>query len=274
MYYRHNLDYKYPEKSDEHMIHVKHLRDTHFDENYEYVEKGLWYKIKRGTLQVALNTVGFLACRIRHGVKFYGRENLKKHKDLFKNGAITISNHVLMWDYLCVLRAIRPRLQRFPAWKTNFEGPNGPLIRWVGGVPIPTHSFRAMAKFKTAIEGVLKTKQWIHFYPEGSMWFYYPDIRPFKKAVFKYAVEFDKPVIPITLSFRPRGGIYKLFGKAPLVDVTVGEPILADKTVDKRTATDIMHKAAYRIMQGMAGIFPGDATYNEDQNVDNYVKTM
>ena len=32
MYYRHNLDYKYPERSDEHMITVKHLRDTNFDE--------------------------------------------------------------------------------------------------------------------------------------------------------------------------------------------------------------------------------------------------
>ena len=30
MYYRHNLDIKYLERSDEHMITVKHLRDTNF----------------------------------------------------------------------------------------------------------------------------------------------------------------------------------------------------------------------------------------------------
>ena len=34
---RRNLGYIYPERSDEHMITVKHLRDTHFDENYNYL---------------------------------------------------------------------------------------------------------------------------------------------------------------------------------------------------------------------------------------------
>ena len=43
MYYRHQLNYAYPDKSDEHMISVKHLRDTHFDENYQYLPN----KVKR-----------------------------------------------------------------------------------------------------------------------------------------------------------------------------------------------------------------------------------
>ena len=33
MYYRHNLSYQYPEKCDEHMITVKHLRDVNLDVN-------------------------------------------------------------------------------------------------------------------------------------------------------------------------------------------------------------------------------------------------
>ena len=41
MAYRKDLGYVYPERSDEHMITVKHLRDTHFDENYEYLDKSL-----------------------------------------------------------------------------------------------------------------------------------------------------------------------------------------------------------------------------------------
>ena len=78
----------------------------------------------------------------------------------FKNGAITIANHVLIWDYICILKAIRPHLQYHPGWKTNFEGPNGPLIRWVGGIPIPTGDMRAMAKFQEAIGEVLKNNHW------------------------------------------------------------------------------------------------------------------
>ena len=60
-----------------------------------------------------------------------------------------------MLDYICVLKAIRPHLQYHPAWKINFEGPNAFFIRLVGGIPIPTGNFRAMAKFENAIDVVL-----------------------------------------------------------------------------------------------------------------------
>ena len=274
MYYRHNLDYNYPERSDEHMITVKHLRNTHFDEHYQYLEKGIWHKIKRAALVVLLNLVAFPVVSFRHGLKIHGREILKKYKKEFKDGAITISNHVFMWDYICIMKAIRPRLEYLPGWKTNFEGPNGPLIRWVGGIPVPTDNRHAMAKFQRAIEEVLKNKKWLHFFPEGSMWFYYPDIRPFKKAVFKYAVKYDKPVIPFAFSFRPRTGIYKFFGKAPLVDLHIGEPLYPDTSLSVLEATEKLHAEAYHIIQEMCGIHPGDPTYNMDQKIANYKKTM
>lgn len=274
MSYRKNLGYVYPSRSDEHMIKVKHLRDTHFDENYQYLEKGLWHKIKRIALWICLNLFVFLVCTIRHGLKIKNRKILKKHKELLKDGAITICNHVLMWDYICVLKAIRPRLQYHPGWRINFEGPNGPLIRWVGGIPIPTDSPRAMVKFKKAIDEVLSTKKWLHFFPEGSMWFYYPDIRPLKPAVFKFAVRHNKPVIPMGISFRERKGIEKLFGKKPLATLTIGEPIIPDTSLPINEAVDIMHKEAYHIMQGLVGVHPGDPTYNTDQNIDNYKSTI
>lgn len=274
MYYRHNLDYKYPERSDEHMIEVKHLRDTNFDENFEYLEKGFWHKFKRAVLWILLNPLVFTVVTIRHGLRIHGRKEFKKHKKEYKNGAITISNHVFMWDYLCVLKAIRPHLQYHPGWKTNFEGPNGPLIRWVGGIPIPTGNVRAMAKFQQAIGEVLKNNHWLHFFPEGSMWFYYPDVRPFKKAIFKYAVRFNKPIIPLAFTFRERKGITRLFTKTPCVDLHIGEPIYADKSLDINESIDKLHSECYHKMQVMCGINPGDPTYNTDQNIDNYKKTM
>ena len=106
------------------------------------------------------------------------------------------------------------------------------------------------------------------------MWYFYPDIRPLKPAVFKYAVKYNKPLIPITMSFRPRTGYRKLFGKAPFVDLHVGEPLYADKSLSAREAAEELQRRTYRIMQQMNGINPGDATYNEDQNVETYQKTM
>lgn len=274
MYYRNNNHFEYPDRPDEHMITVKPIRKVVLDENYPYLQKGFWWKIKRATYFVLVNVIVFPLMRLTHGLKIYGRENYKKHKKEFKNGAITISNHVFMWDYLAVEKALRPHMMYFPAWKTNLEGSNGPLIRWAGGIPIPTDSKRCMVKFKQSMEEVLESGKWLHVFPEGSMWYFYPDIRPLKKAVFKYAVRYDKPIIPVSISFRPRKGLLKLFSNKPCADVHIGEPLYADKTLPRGEAEEKLRAEAYHIMQVMNGINPGDPTYNVDQNIDNYVKTM
>ena len=143
-----------------------------------------------------------------------------------------------------------------------------------GGIPIPTDNFRSMVKFKEAMEEVFTGGDWMHFFPEGSMWFYYPDIRPLKKAVFKYAVNYDRPVLPITFSFRARRGLWRLIGKSPLVTLNIGDPLLFDKELPKMEAVKKLHAEAYHVMQQMNGIFPGDPTYNTDQNLETYQKTM
>ena len=83
MYYRHNLDYQYPEHSDEHMITVKHLRDTNFDENFPYLEKGFWHKVKRVALWICLNTFVFPIVSTRYGLKIQ-TDRLRGHSDRVK----------------------------------------------------------------------------------------------------------------------------------------------------------------------------------------------
>lgn len=256
------------------MISVKHLRDVVLDENYPYLQKSFWFKCQRGLLRVCQYTVLPLVLWLRHGLHIHGKKKLKQYKSLFQEGLVTISNHVFMWDYICIMIALRPRLGFFPAWKINLEGPNGPLIRMAGGIPIPTESLRPMVQFKQAMEEVFIRKDWMHFFPEGSMWFYYPDIRPLKKAVFKYAVTFDRPILPLTFSFRPRKGLWKLIGKRPLVDLNIGDPIYYDQSLPKQEAIEKMQRDAYHIMQAMCDIHPGDPTYNTDLNPANYQKTI
>lgn len=274
MYYRHNLNYEYPDRCDEHMITVKKLRDVKLDEDYPYLQKGFFFKCQRVFYWIMINFIVFFICRFSHGLKIYGKENLRKHKKELKHGAITVSNHVFMWDFLCVLKAIRPHLEYFPAWKTNLEGSNAGLIRMSGGIPVPTDSLRAMIKFKNALEEVLASDKWVHFFAEGSLWFYYPDIRPLKIAAFRYAVKYNRPIVPISMSFRPRRGIWKLMGKKPLVDLHVGEPVFPDQSLKPAAAAEKLRDEVYHIMQVMNGINPGDPTYNTDHNPDNYKKTM
>ena len=274
MYYRHNLHYEYPEVCDEHMITVKQVRELTFDEEYPYLPGGLGYKLLRGAYWLLLNGIIFPVMRLSHGLRIYGKKNLRRHKKALKNGAITISNHVFYWDYLAVLKAVRPHLAYFPAWKDNLEGPCGPLIRLSGGIPIPTGNIHAMIRFKRAMEQVVENGKWLHFFPEGSMWLFYPDIRPLKKAVFQCAVRYDKPIIPISMSFRPRRGLLKLFGNKPTVDLHIGEPIWQDKSLSSVAAAEDMRARAYHVMQVMNGITPDSPTYNTDQDASRYTKTM
>lgn len=274
MYYKHEMDYKYPDRCDEHMIEVAHKRDINFDENYDYIDRRFSRKIKNMFFWLATNIIVFPLLRITHGLKIYGKKNYKKNKKLFENGAITISNHVFLWDFLCVSKVIRPHLVRFPAWQTNFEGPNAGIIRWAGGMPIPTHSLKAMQTFKKDLEEVFESKKFVHFFPEGSMWYFYPDIRPLKKMVFKYAVKYARPIIPMAISFRKRRGITRLFTKKPFVDLHVGEPLIPNKDEPAYKEIDRLHKEAYDIMQRMVGITPDMENYRTDQSIENYQKTM
>lgn len=274
MYYRHDLDYTYPERSDEHMLVLKRTHELHLDRDYEYMPRGFWFRISRALVAFLLHLIVFPIMHLTHGLKIYGKENFKKHKKEYKNGAITISNHVFMWDYLCVLKAIRPHISYFPAWKTNFESGFHAFMRILGGMPIPEDDVHAMRTFKKDMDEVVESGRWLHVFPEGSLWYFYPDIRPLKPAVFKYATKYGKPIIPISMSFRPRRGWRKIFGKGPFVDLHIAEPIYADKSLPFAEAAEELRARAYRIMQEMNGIHPGDPTYNEDQNIDNYRKTM
>lgn len=274
MYYRHNLNFTYPERSDEHMLTLKRTRQIHLDKDYEYMPRGKMFMLKRAGVAVLLNLIVFPLMHLTHGLRVYGKENLKKHKKEFGNGAITISNHVFMWDYLCVQKAIRPHISYFPAWKANFESGFQPLMRIIGGMPIPEGDIHAMLTFKQDLDRVVESGKWLHVFPEGSLWYFYPDIRPLKPAVFTYAVKYNKPLIPMSMSFRPRKGWRKIFGKGPFVDLHIAEPLYADKTLPPREAADELRARAYHIMQVMNGIQPGDPTYNTDQNIDNYKKTM
>ena len=274
MYYRHNLNYTYPDRSDAHMLTLKTTHPIHLDKDYDYMPHGFWFRVKRFLVAILLHVVVFPLTHLTHGLRIYGRENLRRHKKELKNGAITVSNHVFMWDYLCVQKAIRPHISYFPAWKTNFESGFQPFMRILGGMPIPEGDIHAMAAFKQGMDKVVETGKWLHVFPEGSLWNFYPDIRPLKPAVFMYAAKYQKPMIAISMSFRPRKGWRKIFGKGPFVDLHIAEPMYADPSLPVRAAADELRARVYRKMQEMNGILPGDPTYNEDQNIDHYQKTM
>lgn len=270
MRFKPNLSkYSYPSKPDEHMITVKHIVDTNFNEDYNYYNNSFWYHLLRFFANIIIILIMNPFMFLFYGLKIEGRENVKEAKKL-KTSVMTISNHVFFLDYVAILCALRPKLEYFMAWPINFEGPLRGFIKLMGGVPIP-QKLKAIKKWESDIDNIVKDNHWLHVYPEGSMWFYYDKIRPLKKGCFKIAYKHNMPILPMSFSYRPRKGIFAWFNKdKPLITLRVGKLMYVDQSLDKKASIEDIQKRAYHVIQTLAGIYPNDPDY---YTINSYLQT-
>lgn len=245
--------YDYPKKYSDHMLAVPDLAKLpKTDENYPYINKNIFFRILSALIYFCVITIVHLILIIALGLRIHNRKILRQYKKELKNGAITICNHVHMWDYLCVLLAIRPHRQYHAAWLTNLKGPNRHLIRLIGGIPVPTN-YVGLKKFDEAVDEVIVSKKWFHLFAEGSLWFHYDKIRPFKKGAFTYAVRHNVPVLPLVISYRERKGWTRIFSKKPLLDITICPPSMPDTTLPKNQAVNTLLNQCRTKMQVASG---------------------
>ena len=200
MYYKKDLGYKYPDRSDEHMITVKHLRDTHFDEHYPYLDKSFFYKVKRVVLWILLNTIVFPIVTIRHGLKIYGKENLPK-----EDGFLMYSNHQGLFDVLVFLESCPVPF----AFVIKKEASNIILLKQViaalKSISIDREDIRqSMQVINEVAEEVKKGRNFLIF-AEGTRSKMGNKPLPFKGGTFKSAVKAKCPIVPCALidSFKP-----------------------------------------------------------------------
>jgi len=251
-----NLGIEYPDQPDARMVEVIELREIIFDENYPFLGKTFKFKFLRGLVYLGIYTVAALLCFLLYGIKVEGRKNLRKHKKILKNGAMTISNHVHRWDFIFVAWAVRYHAMFFPAFKEHLKGPDAGWIRHAGGIPVPD-DISTMKAFNRAFDEIHKKKIWMHAFPESTRFNYFVPIRPFKKGVFSMAHKYNLPIIPVAISYRKPHFPFTLKkdGKRiPLITVRVGEPILFDETLDRKTAVQKMRKECHEAMIKLAGI--------------------
>lgn len=249
-----DLGLSYPSLPDARFIEIAIDQPYEVNENYPFLEKKIGFRLLSSLTYLGIFTLVFFLAPLKYGLKIKGRKNLRKHKKILKNGALTVSNHTFHWDFLGVLQAVRYRRLWFPAWKENFGTKDEGLIRLVGGIPVPD-SFRAMGKFNEAFNILHAKKKWIHVFPESSNWPYYHMIRPFKKGAFTFAQRYDLPVIPIAYSYRKPKGLLKILLKdTPAITLTMGEPMLINKELSRKDAVIDLRKRCHEKIVELAGI--------------------
>ena len=271
--------FPYPMETDKHYLEVHMDRGIVFDTEYPYIDGSKAFRFKQGLVRLLLYVLVFPLCRIRLGLKIEGRGNLKKHKAVLDSGVVSIANHVHMWDYIAVMRAIRPFRSRLLSWAPNINGENGTLIRMVGGIPIPENNIAATKTYLKAIRDLLQNEHgWLHLYPEGSMWEYYAPIRPFKRGAAHIACDSNKPILPLGFSYREPGWIRKkIFHQIALFTVHVGEPLFPDNTLNPKVREKDLTERCHDAVCKLAGIDPEKNLYakvfDNSKRIDYYTDT-
>lgn len=271
--------YPYPIETDKHYLTVHKNRGIVFDTSYPYIDRSKSFRMRQALIRLLLNVIVFPMCRIRLGLKIDGRKILKANRDVLKNGALSVSNHVHMWDYIAVMRSIRPFRPNLLVWAPNVNGENGPLIRLVGGIPIPDTNAAATMTYLKAVRSLLEQDRgWLHIYPEGSMWEYYAPIRPFKRGAAHIAVKTGKPILPIGFSYRQPGWIRKhVFRQIACFTLRIGEPLFPDTEQDPKARENDLNERCHNAVCRLTGIDPNDNLYppvfNDSKRIDYYTTT-
>lgn len=235
-------------------------REYKVDEHYPFVDDSLkqrfsnfwaWYGVLNGVIRAQL--------RVRWGMRIHGRDILKKYKDQLAGGYISVANHMHRHDCEAALIALKAkRTVKIPMFQKNFETKDQFWLKVVGGIPIPPaeEGLSAMKQFNSAFDEFHRRGYNFHIFPEMSKWTWYSALRPFQKGAFTMAYKYNMPIVPVTISFRERKGIFKLFAPAnePLIDVTIGEPLMPDTTQARKVEVDRLLTATHAQMLAQMGI--------------------
>ena len=270
--------FPYTEQTDQHYLHVKMDRGITFDKDYPYIDNSKSFRFKQTMVRILLYLIVFPVARIRLGLKVVGRKNLKKNKELIKQGVLSCCNHVHMWDYIGVMIGALPRKTNILVWDKNVNGENGTLIRMVGGIPVPENNIPAFMKFYKTVENLLVNGGWVHIYGEGSMWEYYRPIRPLKQGVSYFACHVNKPIIPLAYSYRKPSWIRRvIFKQIACFTLNIGEPLFRNDTLEgkeqEHDLTTRLHEAMCELAGYQKGENPYPPIFNNDKRVDYYTST-
>ena len=250
--------YPYPEYTDGHYLDVVEKTHYVFDENYPYIDTSKKFRRKQFWVRFLLRTIVFPMAKIRFGLKVNGKKNLKTYKLELSQGVISVTNHIHFWDYIFLMRTVKPRKTNVLVWAPNVNGPDGPSVRLVGGIPIPEAEggLSAMKAFNAAFDEYNRLGYWFHIFPEAKRWDWYKPLRPFQKGAFTMAYKYNKPLLPFAVTYRPRTGIWRLLGpkNGPLTQVIIGAPIYPDTTQPRAAETERLLTLTHETICRLAGI--------------------
>lgn len=168
-----------------------------------------------------------LMLKFKHGVKVYGKQNLRK----IKGGVILIGNHTQSLDCaICSISVAFPKRNYIICNKEAVEVPVGRFFtKALGALPLPD-DLKGLSNLSKTIDTLVKNGKAVTIFPEATIWHYHAKLRPLDSANFHYAVKSNVPIVPFCVTYRYAKGKNYL-NKKPKINVTVLPPIYPDTSL-------------------------------------------
>ena len=240
------------------------------DANYPYVDDSWQNRLRIWFGYNVILRIFGLVLRIRYGLRWRVEGETKWSRNGFKtrrwirqfdlsNGLITVGNHCYRHDCASIFTAIHAvRTTRIPMFGPNFRTKDQFFLRCIGGIPIPEKEagLSGMKAFNAAFDEFHRRGYWFHIFPEAKRWDWYKPVRPFQKGAFTMSYKYGMPILPCAITYRPRTGIYRLFGskEEPLTQVEFGRPIYPDTSAPRAAETERLLHETHEAVCRLAGI--------------------
>lgn len=220
--------------------------ELEINEEYKYVPTGMLFTILSNILYYIIAfPILRIITKLVYDLKIEGKENIRN----LKNGAVTVSNHVLFLDCAMVGLACGLKKVYYTTREGSFKIPFvRKLIKLLRAIPIPKN-IKNKKNFIKEINNLLQTGKVVHFYPEAALWTYYEKLRNFKDGAFEFAVNNKVPVVPMVFKFREPQGIRKIFKKKKDVTLVVLEPITNTEGENKRNSVENLKQKVHKQME-------------------------
>ena len=248
--YIHDPNLKYPDQDFVHMIETPKVHDYVYDENFPYRLTDKKSKFIRFLYRLGIFFIVKPFCYLRYALRIKGKSNIRAYKKLAgKKGMITVCNHTTEWDSLIIMTSRPFHFSEFPIWQEGAEGKGGNMYRGVGGIVLPTKSYKGMNYAYEAMRDVVKEGKWLNVFPEAACWAFYPAIRSFRSGVFQLAYEENMPILPMVVKYRRPNFIYRIFKKHPCATLYIGYPVIANYELEKKeSVNDFMNRTRKEMM--------------------------
>lgn len=221
---------------------VKVVRDFKADENYDFYNKSKSHKFWSFLHRIFAFLFLGPYIKSKYKVRVIGKEKLKKYKN---KPIITISNHINHLDIqMIAVLLFKTRKLNWITLESNLNYNVKTFILNSGGIPIPTNPL-LKPKFFNQMGELLKAGEILHVCPEGSLEKNHDGIRPFKVGAFRFSVDNNVPIFPITIQIFYRGKKQKT-----QYVLVVNDPIFPNaNAVDAKEESNLIMQKAFNVME-------------------------